>query len=130
MQKSPWGAVLRSAIVPGWGQFYNESYWKTPVVLGLIGYFAYVWIDQNKKYLDYRDLFNASVTESNKDGNQSYYRIREFYKDQRNTFAIYIGLTYFLQLVDAYVDAQLFDFSVEENQQTGTMNLSIRYRIK
>ena len=26
MQKSPWGAVLRSAILPGWGQIYNESY--------------------------------------------------------------------------------------------------------
>jgi len=25
MQKSPWGAVARSAIIPGLGQFYNES---------------------------------------------------------------------------------------------------------
>jgi len=26
--KSPWGAVARSAVLPGWGQVYNEQYWK------------------------------------------------------------------------------------------------------
>jgi hypothetical protein len=130
MQKSPWGAVLRSAVIPGWGQVYNESYWKVPVVLGFLGYFSYVWIDQNKSYKHYRDLFSASITESEPSGNSNYYDYREFYRDQRNTFAIYIGLTYFLQLVDAYVDAQLFDFSVEENKFTGNMDLSIKYWIK
>ena len=130
MKKSPWGAVLRSAVIPGWGQFYNESYWKVPVVLGFFGYFAYIWNDQNNLYKKYRDLFAASITENSPSGNSDYYRIREFYKDQRNTFAIYIGLTYFLQLVDAYVDAQLFDFSVAEDKQFGTMNLSIKYFLR
>ncbi len=50
MEKSPLGAVLRSAVIPGFGQFYNESYWKIPVVWGFIGYFAYVWIDNNDQY--------------------------------------------------------------------------------
>ena len=129
MQKSPWGAVLRSAIIPGWGQFYNESYWKTPVVLGLFGYFAYIWNDQNNLYKKYRDMYNESLV-NNTSGDDRYYRLREFYKDQRNQFAIYIGLTYFLQLVDAYVDAQLFDFSVEENKNIGTLNLSIKYWLR
>lgn len=130
MQKSPWGAVLRSAVIPGWGQVYNKSYWKVPVVLGFLGYFSYIWIDQNKLYKQSRDLFASSITEAYPKGNSGYYDLREFYKDQRNTFAIYIGLTYFLQLVDAYVDAQLFDFSVEENKYTGKMDLSIKYWIK
>jgi len=130
MQKSPWGAVLRSAILPGFGQFYNESYWKVPVVLGFIGYFVYVWNDQNNLYKKYRDLYTASL-EDNVTGNPSdYLRIREFYKDQRNNFAIYIGLTYFLQLVDAYVDAQLFDFTVEEDKRIGTMNLGVKFWIR
>jgi len=129
MQKSPWGAVLRSAILPGWGQFYNESYWKVPVVLGFLGYFGYIWNDQNNQYKKYRDLYNVSLTEYS-GGNERYYRLREFYKDQRNDFAIYIGLTYFLQLVDAYVDAQLFDFTVEENRDIGTMNLSIKFWLR
>ncbi|MCH6575506.1 MAG: hypothetical protein IH795_09920, partial [Bacteroidetes bacterium] len=30
MQKSPWGAVGRSALLPGLGQFYNEDDWHVP----------------------------------------------------------------------------------------------------
>ncbi len=129
MQKSPWGAVLRSAIIPGFGQFYNESYWKVPVVLGFMGYFAYVWNDQNNLYKKYRDLYSASIS-SDPELSSSYLRLREFYKDQRNDFAIYLGLTYFLQLVDAYVDAQLFDFTVEENKNIGTIDFSIKYWLR
>ena len=130
MQKSPWGAVLRSAIVPGFGQFYNEAYWKVPVVWGFLGYFAYVWVDQNNLYKKYRDLYQISLTDNPSKGNSGYMEKREFYKDQRNMFAIYIGLTYFLQLVDAYVDAQLFDFTVGENRQYRTINFSIKYNLR
>ena len=130
MQKSPWGAVLRSAILPGLGQFYNESYWKVPVVLGFIGYFTYIWIDQNNLYKQYRDQYSASITAANPSGNNDYLQLREFYKDQRNTFAIYIGLTYFLQLVDAYVDAQLFDFTVSEYNNVSTLNLTFKLKLR
>jgi hypothetical protein len=121
MQKSPWGAVARSAIIPGWGQIYNESYWKAPVVWGIMGWFVYSWIDNNNKYIDYKDLYlqtNGSL----------YITYRDFYRDQRDEFAIYIVLTYFLNLVDAYVDAHLFDFSVNENYMTGYKILNIRVK--
>ena len=39
--KSPMGAVLRSAILPGWGQFYNEKYLKAIFVLSVNGALAY-----------------------------------------------------------------------------------------
>ncbi len=125
MQKSPWGAVLRSAIIPGFGQFYTESYWKIPVIWGFLGYFVYEWGNSNSSYIQYRDLFLESLKSSSA-GNQSYYRLREFYKDQRDLFAVYIGLTYFLNLVDAYVDAQLFDFDVSKNYFNGQYNFSVR----
>ena len=54
MQKSPWGAVLRSAIIPGWGQFYNEDYLHIPVIWGLLGWFGYEWVQNNKDYADNR----------------------------------------------------------------------------
>jgi len=47
MAKSPWGAVGRSALIPGWGQFYNNSYWKIPVVWGVLGWFTYLYIENN-----------------------------------------------------------------------------------
>ena len=119
MQKSPWGAVARSAIIPGLGQIYNESYWKAPVVWGIMGWFVYAWIDNNNKYIDYKNLYIQT-------GTSKYIDYRDFYRDQRDEFAIYIALTYFLNLVDAYVDAHLFDFSVGENYLTKTKMLNIR----
>lgn len=108
MQKSPWGAVFRSAIIPGLGQIYNESYWKVPVICGLAGWFIYNWRDLNKLYEDNQLLYQVN--------NQSIFKIRrDFYRDQRDKFAIYMGLLYLLNLVDAYVDAHLFDFYIESN---------------
>ncbi len=119
MQKSPWGAVGRSAILPGWGQIYNESYWKAPVIWGVMGWFIYGWIDNNNNYKDYKNLYIQT-------GDETYINYRDFYHDQRDEFAIYLVLTYFLNLVDAYVDAHLFDFSVDENYMTGTKMLNVR----
>ena len=44
------GAMLRSAVFPGWGQFYNESYWKIPIVWGVSAWFLYLWIDRDDNY--------------------------------------------------------------------------------
>jgi hypothetical protein len=108
MQKSAWGAVLRSAIIPGWGQVYNESYWKVPVVWGFSGWFIYNYIWNNKNYKNYQQLYLKTQIPNDKN-------IREFYKDQRDLFAMYFVFTYLANLVDAYVDAHLFDFSVTED---------------
>ncbi|MFA3781919.1 DUF5683 domain-containing protein [Melioribacteraceae bacterium 4301-Me] len=126
MQKSAWGAVLRSALVPGLGQFYTEKYWKIPVIWGFLGYFTYQWFNTNNSYKYYRDLYLQSLT-SDPNGNTGYKNLREFYKDQRDLFAVYIGLTYFLNLVDAYVDAHLFDFDVSKN--VALNNLVFRVKI-
>ena len=34
---NPTKAGWRSAIIPGWGQYYNRKYWKIPIVWGAIG---------------------------------------------------------------------------------------------
>ncbi|MBU2585918.1 MAG: hypothetical protein KKH32_11395, partial [Bacteroidetes bacterium] len=60
--KSPWGAVVRSALLPGLGQIYNESYWKAPIVWGVSGWFIYNWINNNNLYRDYRDQYLQSVS--------------------------------------------------------------------
>lgn len=117
MQKSPWGAVARSALIPGWGQLYNESYWKIPVVAGVFSWLIYNYINNHNNYVEFRDLYIISEL--------SFHRVnREFYRDQRDLFAIYIGLAYFATLVDAYVDAHLFDFSVTED--LGAIQLNFR----
>jgi hypothetical protein len=121
MQKSPWGAVARSALLPGLGQIYNESYWKAPVIWGIMGWFVYVWVDYNNKYIDYKNLYMQN-------NNEYYKKNRDFYHDQRDEFAIYFLLTYVLNLVDAYVDAHMFDFSVEENYLIGTKMINVKFK--
>ena len=120
MKKSPWGAVLRSAILPGWGQFYNESYLKIPIIWGLAAWFIYNWNLNNNYFKIYANL---ALQDYN-----YYYKNRDFYHDQRDLFTIYMGITYLLNLVDAYVDAQLFDFSFSQNNSTGQPMLNLRVK--
>jgi hypothetical protein len=127
MSKSPWGAVLRSALLPGLGQFYNESYWKIPIITSLIGYFGYQVYSNHKQFSDYREQYASSQSEQNPAGNTNLKILREFYRDQRDEFIWYLGLTYLVNLVDAYVDAHLFDFDVSEDIPRSGSKL---YRIK
>ena len=126
MTKSPWGAVGRSAIIPGWGQYYNESYWKIPVVWGVLGWFTYLYVENNNGYKEYRDLYSESLDDGNP--NEWYREIREDYREERDKYALVLGLSYLLNLVDAYVDAQLFDFNVVENPITHKPELGMSYR--
>lgn len=121
--KSAWTAVLMSAVVPGAGQIYNESYWKAPVIWGLTGWLVYNWIDNNNNYKSNKDLYAQT-------GDEDYRRLRTFYRDQRDLFSIYLGLTYVLNLVDAYVDAQLFDFTVEEDFLIRQPRLNVRFYLR
>ena len=117
--KSPGTAMLLSALVPGAGQFYNESYWKVPIVTGMAVYFVSEWLTNNRRYKDYRDQFAAYLAAHPGDltldqSTMETYLLnnREFYKDQRDSFAWYYLILYVVSLADAYVDASLFSFDV------------------
>jgi Family of unknown function (DUF5683) len=123
MAKSPWFAVLQSAVVPGLGQIYNESYIKAPVIWGAAALLVYGWVYNNNKYSDFGKLYQQYPN----DPYTSYYKkSRDFYRDQRDLFTIYMGLLYFLNLVDAYVDAQLFDFNVTDGPINNSTMLNLR----
>lgn len=93
--KSPLGAMLRSAVLPGWGQFYNERYWKaglvTAVNAALVG-----------RALYFNDRFE---TVRQPDGSRD-----RGYRERRDNYLWLFGLSYLLTLADAYVDAYLFGF--------------------
>ena len=129
MKKDPWKAVLFSALLPGAGQYYNESYWKIPVVLGLGGYFGYGIANNNNKYTDYKEQYEQSQTVNNPDGNLQLKSFRDFYKDQRDGFVVYALILYVVNLIDAYVDAQLFDFDVSDSKSfpNGRMTFKINF---
>ena len=87
--KSPWGAVARSAMMPGWGQVYNEQYIKAVVGFGAFAYFVSRMVHYNQEY--------------KKTGNTEF-------RDKRVTNSWYLGLTYAIVMIDAYVDAHLYRF--------------------
>jgi hypothetical protein len=119
MKKSPWRAVLLSAILPGLGQIYNESYWKLPIVAIVGGSLGYFFFYNNSKYLDYRDLYANSQTPYNPYGDDRYKRLRESYRDARDQNLLYFAMFYLVNLADAYVDAHLYDFNVSSKIKLG-----------
>jgi Family of unknown function (DUF5683) len=120
---SPHKATIYSAILPGLGQAYNKKYWKIPVVyvgFGITGYFA---IDNQKQYKTYRDAFNQRLDgdETTIDAFADSYTdedlrlLKNFYRRNRDLSYIAFGLIYVLNIVDATVDAHLFNFDVGDD---------------
>lgn len=133
--KSPWGAVLRSAVLPGLGQFYNESYWKVPIVLGVTAFMIRGYIIEHDNFAVYRDIYEREIVKEEPDVSLVRTKqLREFYRDRRDTYAWWLGVFYLLQLADAFVDAHMYDFDVSDEvnislgpQPNGMLGLSLRW---
>jgi hypothetical protein len=103
------------------------------VIWGLGGYWLYEWFDLNKEYRNYRDAYLASISPILPDGDQNQLRLRDFYRDERDRFAWFMGGLYFLNLIDAYVGANLYDFDVSSDlgangRPTPRVTGTIRFR--
>jgi hypothetical protein len=107
--KKPFKAALLSVIVPGGGQFYNESYWKFGGVSllesGLIGLTVYHHQQSQKSYDAYK------ISQSADD----YADYLNFY-DKRQSDLFWLGTTVFLSALDAFVDAHLYNFDAEKKK--------------
>ncbi len=134
---SPKKAAIYSAVLPGWGQAYNKKYWKIPLIyagFGTIGYFI-GWNNKNYKtlklaygdltdgddstnsYLDldaakYYDLDNPDELNKFKNGLN---KQQNYYRRNRDLLIISIVGFYGLNIIDASVDAHLFDFDISED---------------
>ncbi|BDU23442.1 hypothetical protein FLGSB24_01860 [Flavobacterium sp. GSB-24] len=116
---TPAKAAFYSAILPGLGQAYNKKYWKIPLVYGAIGTSLYFYIDNNKKYHDYRDAYKRRLEGYNDDNYQFLDDNRliagqKFYQRNRDLSALFVVGFYVLNIIDANVDAALIQFNVNE----------------
>lgn len=129
----PAKAVWYAALFPGGGQIYNRKYWKLPIIYGgYLGLFYGYKFNQRyyRTYANaYRDLVldspNASYMEFlpanyNLERNRSY--LESTFKRKRNSYRQYrdyclVGMigVYLVAMVDAYVDAALYNFDVSTN---------------
>jgi Family of unknown function (DUF5683) len=127
MTRTPMMAVLYSSVLPGLGQFYNKSYWKIPIIGVVGGYFVYEIIKNNNSYIDYRTSYANSQSPLSPGGDQRLKLLRDFYRDQRDQFYLYAAMVYLINIVDAYVDAHLFDFDVSDRIQIGGLKSSNKF---
>jgi len=116
---TPAKAAFYSAILPGLGQAYNKKYWKIPLVYGAIGTSLYFYIDNNKKYHDYRDAYKRRLEGYNDDNYKFLDDSRliagqKFYQRNRDLSALFVVAFYVLNIIDANVDAALIQFNVNE----------------
>lgn len=130
-------AVWLGAIFPGMGQIYNRSYWKLPIVYGGFMGCVYAITWNNSLYNEYKQAYRDILTdvELSSDPMRSYNAVlpegytidrmggRSTYtstlQNKQNTYRRYRDISivatfavYALSLIDAYVDAQLFDFDI------------------
>lgn len=108
-----------SAILPGLGQAYNKKYWKLPIVYGALGASTYYYIYNNNRYHEYRTAFKLHKLGQ---GELSQYptlsldvlqTAQEYHKKDRDlSIMVTFGL-YFLQIIEASVDAHLQYHSID-----------------
>lgn len=106
--RNPTGALLRSAVVPGWGQFYNEEPLKGlaygSLQAGLLGW----TLHENHRANNARDMFLLT-------GDPAWDQAREDHRNRCRSLIWYTAGAWVLSMLDAYVDAWLFGFD-EENR--------------
>jgi len=142
--RSPKKASIYAALFPGLGQIYNRKYWKLPIVYGGYAGLIYVLGWNNSQYKDYFQgyriiaqyssavslkpeerkfldnliknpsivLDNAStytyVTTELKNG-------KDYFRRNRDLTIISIAALHVLSIIDASVDANLFDFDISDD---------------
>jgi len=125
---SPRKAMIRSAIIPGWGQIYNKKYWKLPLVYGALGTSAYLFFRNLKQYKEAKEAY-ILATDNNPNNDdqiqQPYFtvkdqpeRIRTFRNQVRQNVdysVLFFIIFWGLNVADAAVDAHLKTFDVSDD---------------
>ncbi|PLX07147.1 MAG: hypothetical protein C0596_12190 [Marinilabiliales bacterium] len=129
-EHSPRKATIYSAVLPGAGQFYNKKYWKIPIVYGGMGAFTYLAIQNQSEFNRYKTAIlqreAGEVDEfTDVNGNEIYnetalLNYMDKFRKNRDLNIIGVAVVYAIQIVDANVDANLFDFDISDD-------LSIRF---
>jgi hypothetical protein len=109
--KSPTRAMMYALVLPGLGQAYNEKYYKIPIVwaaLGTAGYF--VWYNTGK--------YKQATLEYLEDPNGDERAVQGWRRYLEISYIATIFI-YGLQILDAYVDANMYTWDVNENLSLG-----------
>lgn len=120
--KSPKRAAILSAGLPGLGQIYNKKYWKVPIIYAGILTSLYYINDNNKKYKDYKGAYlnrldnnPSNDTEYIEYNSMDLLTLKDFYRRNREISILCLFGSYIINILDASVDAHLFDYDISED---------------
>lgn len=129
----PVHTIWLGAVIPGYGQIMNRKYWKLPIVYGgFLGcFYAINW--NSKQYISYKNAYlditdDDATTNSHLEiippgftmdsygGQSAYTNLLKSAMDKsryNRDLSIIVSVAYYgLTLIDAFVDAHLYDFDV------------------
>lgn len=120
---SPARACVYSAILPGLGQIYNRKWWKAPIVWGAVGTLGYFMVATRRNYVTYRNAYRLRIDTSATTIDQfdSVYStstlkgLRDQWQRYSEQTILGFSAIYILNIVDAFVDAHLWDFDVSDD---------------
>lgn len=120
-EHSPKTALLRSLALPGLGQAYNKKYWKIPIVYAALGTSVYFIVDNNRQYNEFKDAYlirnDGDSTTSDKYpqySNDNLITLIDFYRRSRDLSVVLTAGIYLINVLDAMVDAHLYEFDVSD----------------
>jgi len=144
VERSPKKASIYAALFPGLGQIYNRKYWKLPIVYGGYAGLIYVLGWNNNNYKDYFQGYRIIAQHSDATtmkpeerafldnliknpsislDNASTFKYisaqlksgKDYYRRNRDLTIIGIAALHVLSIIDASVDANLFDFDISDD---------------
>jgi hypothetical protein len=132
---SPRKATIYSAVLPGLGQIYNRKYWKLPLVYGgfvTLGYFINF---NNELYVKYKQAYSDIIDTDPNTNSFKKLNVNPIFFEQdkisqlterlrlakdgsrrnRDLVVISTAVFYALNIIDASVDANFFNFDIGDD---------------
>ena len=130
----PRTATIRSAMLPGWGQYYNRQYWKLPIVAGAFGVNIYFIVRNDMRYHYYKNILGQTYAGGTQSPNTTFKvplyddaaTVREYNQDQLNNIVagyrknrdgsyLILFAVWAANIIDANVTAHLKTFDMTDD---------------
>ena len=121
LTQPPTVALFKSLLVPGLGQLGNHKYFKAVLFGGLEGVFIAAAIHYERRASDARDLCTSAVDPKVR---RVWYNFYDNKRKNRNKYIWFAGLTAFISMFDAYVDAHLSGSPADSRNERFTFEVA------
>ncbi len=121
-EHSPKLASIFSMVIPGMGQVYNKKYWKVPVIYAGFGTLIYFANNNNNYYQKYKTAYQYRIDDDSTTvdnypyaSNENLLNQKDYWRRNRDLTYIGVIVLYVLNIVDASVDANFYDYDISDD---------------